>query len=1641
LVFLPSKTIQKTMSIIYRSLQAAFLVVSVTLTTLPLSAQSTEHEKEEIEHIKTREANTLQLRPVSAEPVTEKTVQIAPPTVVNFTERANWLLAHPNTNVTFRNNEEKEEGHPFLPHQPVANPKATEVGHGKNTTGTGGNNEKAATNSPAPLLNFAGLAGDGSVIPPDIKLAVGLTYAMEVTNQSFTIYDKSNGALVSTVDLGTFFNFSQTGNNFLTDPHVLYDAIHGRFLAVIDAIIVGNTGTFILAVSQTNNPTGNWYLYTITGANNDITTADDATLLDFPIMGYNQNWVVLTGDQFTATGNGTTDCIFVMDRASLYAGTLGTIKTFTDANSSQVCPAQTMDTTTLTEYLVQEYNGSLGEVQIGWISGAVGAPAYTMSSTGGTNGVITATVAGVTQTWNDNPTFATQKGSTATIDDDDPRFAQSEVINGSFWFAHTAFLPATGTATYSAADWWQINPATLAVLQYGRVSDGSSFYYYPNINANATGDAIVGYTISSTTEYASAAYSFHAAADAVNTMENLYTFKAGVSSYDPTSGQDNRWGDFSGVAIDPVDNSFWVADGWGNTSNNWATQIAHVASSAPITSPPVANFQADNTTSCTGIIQFTDLSSNTPTSWLWTFGDGTTSAVQNPTHNYLTNGTYTVTLKATNAYGNNTQTISSYITINEPAGPAAVGASHCGSGTFSLSATTTNPVKWYNAAGNLLSTSNPFVTPVLTQTTTYYVQDSVPLPYDTAGPKNNTALGTGGYLAPNYGLNFSVLQPGTLESVYINASAAGSVTIFIQNSGGTTVNTTTVNVPAGGSRVTLNFPLTVGTDYLINYSSTITLYRNNAGAIYPFNDANGIVSITGNSAAATGYYYFFYDWYVTGAGCNSQATAVTATVTSGITTSNVAITNVACNGGSTGSAILTPTGGTPAYTYHWSNGQTTATLSGVAAGNYSVTVNDASGCSGTAAETISQPAALNISVTSTGASCGSSTGSASATVSGGTSGYSYLWSNAATAASIANLAPATYTLTVTDAHSCSGTGTATITSSGGLNLTASAVDAACFGTATGSATIAVTGGSGNATYHWSNGGAAATISNVAAGTYTVTVSETGGCSGTASQTVTEPASALNVTATATNSGCGSPNGTATATASGGTSSYSYEWSNTANTAAISGLSAATYTVTVTDNHQCTASTAAVVNNSGILNISTSPNVTNCSGGSTGGASATVNGGTAPFAYHWSNGTTTAAISGVTAGTYTVTISDNTGCSGTSSVVVALGSAIGLTSSLTNVKCFNESNGSASVNVTAGTSPYSYAWNNGSTASSISNLSAGTYYVTVTDARSCIALDSAIVSQPASITIFVSTVQPTCSGLNNGSATVSASGGTPSYSYNWSTSTSGTGVNSLAPGSYSVSLTDANNCTSSSNFSITNPPPVSASVIAGNDSCFGSSDGDVQLTPAGGTSPYAYLWSNNSTSATVTNLAAGTYNVTITDVHNCSATTTASITQPAQINVTTSATETANGQSTGSATVSNVTGGVAPFVATWSNGSTGNTITGLAAATYTVTITDHNGCESTATATVSNSVGIISVNSDLSFTIYPNPAKSEVTIDAGTLDKETTLVLEDILGQTLMSKEVTTTPVNIDLNNYANGVYFVELRQGNKRSVKKLVISK
>ena len=600
--------------------------------------------------------------------------------------------------------------------------------------------------------------------------------------------------------------------------------------------------------------------------------------------------------------------------------------------------------------------------------------------------------------------------------------------------------------------------------------------------------------------------------------------------------------------------------------------------------------------------------------------------------------------------------------------------------------------------------------------------------------------------------------------------------------------------------------------------------------------------------------------------------------------------------------------------------------------------------------------------------------------------------------------------------------------------------AACFGTSTGSAHVNISGGVGNITYHWSNGATTDTITNIPTGTYSVTVSDGGGCSGTSSVAVSQP-TALNVSVTSTNSGCGAPNGAATATASGGTSAYTYLWSNAATTAAITNLPAATYTVTATDNHQCSTTAQAVITNSGSLNISTTAGAASCTGGASGSATVTVNGGASPFTYVWSNGGTTATISNVVPATYQVTVTDNSSCSGTASAVVVTGTPLSITAVTHDVKCFNDVNGLASVIVSSGTAPYQYAWNNGATTDTIAGLVAGSYYITVTDARSCQTVDSVLINQPAVITLFVDLGQPSCTGLNNGDAEIHATGGTPAYSYLWSNGSNSISIQGLAPGNYAVTLTDNNLCTATAAFIITNPVPVTAVTNTVDDACNGTANGSIAVTPSGGTAPYTYLWTNGSTAGGISGLSAGTYNVTITDNVNCTATATAQINQPTAISPAIVSTPAALGQTNGTASVTNVTGGTAPYTEVWSNGQTGASVTGLAAGTYTVTVSDNNGCHSIDTVVVTTSVGIEPVVNNLSFSLYPNPAKNAVTIDAGILDKETTLVVEDILGQSMMIKNITTSPLTIDLSNYANGVYFIELRQGDRKALKKLVVNR
>ena len=328
-----------------------------------------------------------------------------------------------------------------------------------------------------------------------------------------------------------------------------------------------------------------------------------------------------------------------------------------------------------------------------------------------------------------------------------------------------------------------------------------------------------------------------------------------------------------------------------------------------------------------------------------------------------------------------------------------------------------------------------------------------------------------------------------------------------------------------------------------------------------------------------------------------------------------------------------------------------------------------------------------------------------------------------------------------------------------------------------------------------------------AGVYTVSVTIDGTVCLPVEQsvTITEPASALNLSATATDeTGPGLSNGTATANATGGTPGvtpapeYTYLWSNGQTTETISGLSPGSYTVTATDANGCTATNSVTVNPGSCQNlaINTSASDVSCNGFSDGGVTSVVTGGVGPFTFSWSNGATTQDITNVPAGTYTVTVTDAfTSCTAPSTIVVNEPSILSAGIAVNNVLCFSENTGSLNLTVSGGTFPYSFSWNTGATTEDIINLVAGNYSVTITDANGCVTSASATINEPATaVSATVTATDENGVTSNDGTATAAGSGGVGPYSYLWSPGGETTAsIANLDSGDYTVVVTDANGC--------------------------------------------------------------------------------------------------------------------------------------------------------------------------------------------------------------------------------------------------------
>jgi len=736
-------------------------------------------------------------------------------------------------------------------------------------------------------------------------------------------------------------------------------------------------------------------------------------------------------------------------------------------------------------------------------------------------------------------------------------------------------------------------------------------------------------------------------------------------------------------------------------------------------------------------------------------------------------------------------------------------------------------------------------------------------------------------------------------------------------------------------------------------------------APYTYLWSNGAITQDLSNAIAGTY-------QVTATDANSCTTSTSVIIAQPLTPLSAVISssvNVGCFGQATGVADLTVSGGTAPYSYIWSNGAITQDLSNIIAGTYQVTATDANSCTATISLIISQPLAPLSAVISGNVNVGcfgQATGAADLTVSGGTAPYSYIWSNGAITQDLSNIIAGTYQVTATDANSCTTTTSVVIVQPlTPLSAVISAsVNVGCFGEATGAADLTVSGGTAPYTYLWSNGTITQDLSNIIAGTYLVTVTDANSCTATTSVIISQPLAPISaVISSSVNVGCfGEATGATDLTVSGGTAPYTYLWSNGTITQDLSNVIAGTYLVTVTDANGCTTSVSAIISQPAQPLSATISAIVNvlCFGNATGSADLTANGGTPPYHYLWSDGDTNEDLNNHIAGNYIVTVTDANNCTAIASVTISQPNAplSIIISSSVNVACFGNSTGSANLTVTGGTAPYTYLWSNSTTSEDIINIPAGIYSVTVTDANGCSATTSVLIIQPAfplSATVSGS-VNVGCYGEATGSADLTISGGTAPYTYIWSNGAITQDLSNVIAGTYQVTITDANGCFTTASIIITEPSaPLSASISSNvNVLCYGNSTGSIDLSVTGGTIVYTYLWSNGATIEDISNLAAGSYTVTVTDANSCTVSTTLIISQPAVVlsaTVTSSVNVLCYGNTTGAVDIT-VTGGTSPYSYLWSNGTVSEDLSNIPAGTYSVTVTDANGCSSTTSVLIS-----------------------------------------------------------------------------------------
>lgn len=647
-----------------------------------------------------------------------------------------------------------------------------------------------------------------------------------------------------------------------------------------------------------------------------------------------------------------------------------------------------------------------------------------------------------------------------------------------------------------------------------------------------------------------------------------------------------------------------------------------------------------------------------------------------------------------------------------------------------------------------------------------------------------------------------------------------------------------------------------------------------------------------------------------------------------------------CIGSNLNTISISPSGGLAPYSYEWSTQDTTATIDSLSAGIYTVLITDSLGCSAVDTFILTHFEALTVTSTITSASCGGANGTITTSFPDTVALQSILWSNGDTTAAITGLTAGNYALSVVDSYGCMYEYAFQVDSDSDLEVVTNIDHEQCDQANDGSIELVMSGGTAPFTILWSDGTDDNPKENLGPGTYDVTVTDFNTCIWTESFTI-ETLSNLEITSVITNNSCANnADGSIDVTIAQGVA-FAHEWDNGEITQDIDGLSAGFYSLTITDVYNCLYIYEFEVQTNPAFSIDATITNTRCEDVATGSINLALT-PAADYDFIWSNGDTTQNSTNLFHGSYSVTVTDAMGCEQIMDYEIDIDAPYDVEATIENTACLDASTGNISLTLSPSDS-YSFIWDNGDTTQNITNLESGTYTVSIKDTYGCEQLHSFEVFAPDELTLTAQLTHIGCDGGAHGAIDVEIEGGNSPYHLVWSTGDTITTLEDLDAGTYDLNVEDDNGCTLDTSFTIIAVEPLIVSESVQHVRCFGEDNGQIDLTIQSGNPPYDILWSEGETSTTIQNLEVGEYSVTITDEEGCTFIQSYMVNGPDLLIIQEEEIISPDAQGDNGSIDISVIGGNPGYTYEWDHGEMSPDLQDLTWGTYTLVVTDTQGC--------------------------------------------------------------------------------------------------